>query len=575
MTYSKLGVWLAGLMLVAGLTANAAEPRIRVMQAGADQLIADLKFLVESTPDPALKKQWENLEATLDSFLPGIHRELPLRMDLLLGSKELTYIISLPKVEAKLSPKNRDGLLANLNSLGFNPKDLGGGLWELEDSATKIKYYLRESGEFAVVAPDKKYVPANLSADGEKPVADLKALGYDVGAKLENPAQGMTERRDQFGELRKELEAAIKFKRGETQEAFALRQLTVRQNFDELERFVVETALLQAGWVTDVEKKVGRGEFKLTALPETSLMASAQQLGTTPSRFHAVELHDKAVMSGRMTFPLDDLRKKNLREFYPALKPVVEQQIEEREGLTPDGKAAAKEAFGLLLGMLEAGIDLPAIDAVIDMHDVDGGKRAMIGAIHVADGTVADKIIALLPKVRDDWKVEQNVKEEQGVKVHKVLIPERRKTVFSALFPESEQAVYVGTSKDVVWCAIGDGALEELATAIAAVSKGPAAEPTKEVLSYQVRLGPWIRWIQAVEESRPKPKTPKTRTELQAEKERKEKLSIAEEALRAGDDVISGSLSRDGEVVLGNLEVQQGVLRAVGSLIAKFAKDNL
>ena len=568
---------LAGFVLIGASTVQAAEPRVQIVQAGADRLSEDLKYLVGLSPDPTLKKQWQTIEDTLESFLMGVTRDKPLRLDLIFTPTELAYVTFIPFEGGKLDPRSPDGFLANLNSLGYASKSQGQGLWKLEDTAADITYALRELGGYALIGSSEKFVPANLPADSTAEVKDLLSAGYDVAAQLKNPAEGQEERAAQFQELRKELEAAVKFKRDESKESFELRKLAVVQNFNEMQRFVVETAELTIGWTTDVAGKSAKSDLSLTALAGTDLERSIQELAAKPSQFAALQLHDQPILGGKLNFPIDAMRQKHFREFYAAVKPVTAEEIDKRAGMTASGKAAAKKAMELFVGMLEEGIDLGVVDGFVDMHAGAGNQSVLIAAIRTVDGTKAVEIIKLLPQIRDDWKVQADVKDDQGVLLHKVIVPARRKAVFESLFPGSELAIHVGTSKDIVWFAIGEGSLTELTAAIKAVKETPESSEAvpPEVLTFTAKLGPWVKWLKTLQDNRPAPAKAPSKTELQAQKEREVRLNLANDALKAGNDVVQGWMKREGNKVLGEMTVQEGVLRAVGSLTAKFAKDNL
>ena len=72
--------------------ANAqSEARIKVIQPGITRLEEDLKYLVELSPTPALKKQWKTLKDLIDSFAEGLDPVQPIRVDLVFGKKSLSY----------------------------------------------------------------------------------------------------------------------------------------------------------------------------------------------------------------------------------------------------------------------------------------------------------------------------------------------------------------------------------------------------------------------------------------------------------------------------------------------------
>ena len=50
---------------------------------------------------------------------------------------------------------------------------------------------------------------------------------------------------------------------------------------------------------------------------------------------------------------------------------------------------------------------------------------------------------------------------------------------------------------------------------------------------------------------------------------------LVQAGLQAGDDQLSVKMTRDGNKIVGVLEVQKGILRAGGKLASDFSKENL
>src|SRR3954466_6098220 len=109
----------AALLMVQSALAQS-EARIQVVQPGIEHLKSDLKYLVELSPTPALKKQWgTTLEPLIDSFAEGVDPTKPIRVDVLIG-KNVGYEMNFPinKFEGNGS------FLSNLNGMGFNVKKI-------------------------------------------------------------------------------------------------------------------------------------------------------------------------------------------------------------------------------------------------------------------------------------------------------------------------------------------------------------------------------------------------------------------------------------------------------------------
>lgn len=577
MIAGRITGWCGILLCMAASTVSAQEIRVRVVQNGADSLMSDLKDIVDLTPNKTLQKQWKNLSETLDGFLMGIDRTKPMRLDYHItkdaaGNGSTNYAPSFP-IE-KLSGKKGDSFLENLDSFGYKVKLKSPNLYEITEPGNKAAkpMYLRAAHGYAIIAASEKSLPANLP----DPIDDVKhliAAGYDVAAELKNDAAGAAGRKADFQSMRKELEAAIKFKRDEDKSEFELRKLGATQMFDEAERFVVEAEEIMVGWTTAPKAATGDGVLKLTALPGTSLLNSIQMLSAAPSYFANVELHDKEVLSAKWLFPLDQLRIAHTKARHPIFRDAMKAALDRRPGLNDAGKAAAKEAVDKLVDIFDASLNI-GFDGFIDMHSDGADKYLAVVGMRCEKSKNADDIVSLMPKIRDDWSVKVNAVEHGGVTIHELTIPKRRLPEFESLFG-GEPILYIGTSDQAVWAATGKGSLDELKAAIDQQAKPLPEKPDPTFASVTMKFGPWIKLLDEIRAGEPKAAEQKTKQEIQQEKERDRMRALALEAFAAGDDKLVGKLSREGDEVKGVMTVNEGIFRFIGSAIANFSKENL
>jgi hypothetical protein len=580
----------AALLMVQSALAQS-EARIQVVQPGIDQLKSDLKYLVELSPTPALKKQWgTTLEPLLDSFAEGLDPTKPIRVDILIG-KNVDYEMHFPV--KKLS--GGQSFLNNLNGMGFNVKPLGqgGNLYTVtqgnnkKGGPAKNPFFMRYLNGYGSFAPNQAAVPANLPdpiGDPEKGVKALLAKGYDVAISMKNSAApaDVAARKANFKELRKQLEAGLSTKRSEDKSEFALRKLSMEQNLNEAERFVVDIDEFLAGWTTTIGANgmagKGRSEFSLTALPNSDLEKSAQALATKSSHFANVTLHKEPAVSGKINFGLDKLREDHLKEFYKTVRPTLELQIDRRVTFkTAEQKKAVKAASNILIDMLNDTIALGVADLFMDLHSAGDGKHTLVCGARVADGKKADEIVKLLPQVNASRDIKLDMQKiGDDFSVHSVGIPDHRKAAFQKLFP-GEQTIYVATSKDTVWGAAGVDALKELEAAIKEAAK-PAPEAVDPRVVYFTANA--ARLIEVMDILRPEeqPMDEKlTKDEKARIKQRDKDLErvrkLAVEATAGCDSLFSGEIKKDGNKVDGWMDVSECVLKFIGAVTADFAKD--
>lgn len=579
----------AALLMVQSALAQP-EARIQVVQPGIDQLKSDLKYLVELSPTPALKKQWgTTLEPLLDSFAEGLDPTKPIRVDILVG-KDVGYEMHFPIKKLK----GKEGFLDNLNGMGFNSAEVGQGgtLYSITQGTSKKgpakkPMFLRYLNGYGSLAPTQGAVPANLPHpidDPDKGVKALLAKGYDVVASLKNSgvAADVATRKANFKELRKQLEAGLAFKRNEDKSEFALRKLSMEQNLNEAERFMVDTDEFLAGWTTTVGASgmagKGRAEFSISALPGSDLAKSTAALATSSSVFANVTLHKEPAVSGKINFGLDTLRSEHLKEFYKTVRPTLELQIDRRATLkTAEQKKAVKEASNILIDMLNDTVALGVADLFMDLHSAGDGKHTFVCGARVANGKKADEIVKLLPKVNASREVKLDIQKiGDDVTVHSVGVPDHRKAAFQKLFP-GEQTIYVATSKEAVWGAAGVDALKELEAAIKEAAQ-PAPESVDPRVVYFTANA--ARMIELMDIVRPEvqpvgeklTKDEKARLK-QRDKDLERVRKLAVEATAGCDALFSGEIKKNENKVEGWMDVSECVLKFIGSVTADFAKD--
>lgn len=578
----------ATLLMVRCATAQT-EARFQFVQTGIDPLKSDLKYLVELSPTPSLKKQWEGtLEPLIESFAEGLDLAKPLRVDIVVG-KEVAYEMHFPILKFE----GKQGFLDNMDGMGFNATKLGGNLYSVVEGGgkkgapPKKPMFMRHLNGYASFTPTQAGVPANLPhpITGEsKGVQHLLDKGYDVVGSLKNSgaAADVAGRKSNFQELRKQLEAGLVFKRNEDKNEFALRKSSLAHNLNEAERFVVETDELLVGWTTTSATKdapgKGRAEFSIVALPDTDLFKSTQILASKASDFANVKLSPDGVVSGKLNFAVDPMRSEHLKEFYKTVRPVLDAQIDKRATIKEaDQKKAVKEAAGVLIDMLNEGVDLGVADLFLDLHSAGEGKHSMVCGARSADGKKADQIIKLLPRVNPGFTVKLDLQTiGDDVSVHSVTIPPKRVAAFQKLFP-GETLLYVATSKTAVWGAAGVGAIEKLEAAIKQAAEPAPTEIDPRVLHFKavsVRMTELIDVIrpeqQKVDEKLSKDEQARIK-QRQKDVERIRKL--AADATANCDAVFSGEIKRVDNKVEGWLDVSECLLGFIGSVIADFAKD--
>ncbi|MDA0833645.1 MAG: hypothetical protein O3A29_10200 [Planctomycetota bacterium] len=563
------------------------------MISGADELKRDLKFMVE-LGNAKDKKQWENLEATLDTFLPGIESEKPIRIDLLLDDKKLGFRSHFPINDINVFLKE------NLVAFGINSSRKGRNYWQIKGAG--FSGFMRFDNGYVSIAEKADDVPAKAS-DPAVALAALTAKNFDLAAHVTNTKKDPADlqaRRDAFAELRKEFLALLKPLKNEGAEEFALRKLLSEHQFDEVERFVVESEDLIVGWTTDVEKQVAAVDFDLTALVGTSLDLSIQQLAEKRGLFQEMTRSENAIMSVKSNFPIDPMRQSHILATLNQAKPVGEKHIDGIEGLSDSGKAASKKALELFITLLTDGANMGIIDAYAEVTPEDDKKHGLLGGIQLPENGAETirEIFAQFPEMKEGNTVEFDVEMVGDVALHKAHIG------FSGIasleqWLGSDVDVWFATGPKTAWIAEGADAQERLKAAIQLVHGVTTSEETKTdaedaktdadadepkddaekpaddqkeeesadspqeispvVLDFYLQVKPWI--------------------DLNADKSKEsthEKFrELIESSFVADEDVVTFTIARVENRAEAKFRAHQGFMRMIGKVVAEFSAQNL
>ena len=576
---------LLGSMLFA--TARAEDPRAVVVIKSADALIGDLEHMVV---DLAGKdKEWENnVYPNIDIFLFGVDREQPIRYDQLIGGKTGRRIQMMVPI-ADMDEFIQD----NLDPIGIIVKEdkKDEGLYKLSDV---FEGWMREANDYAYFAEKghKDDVPPKI-APPSNTHAELLKKGYGTAAQLDNGSTTPEQRTAAFAAFRDNTLAGIQKRPDETQEAFELRKVNSEQSLETMERLFVESALVELGWANDNTKNVGVGTFILSAVPETSLAQTLKLQVQEHSRFAGVAAPQDPVLAGRMNYALGEMSTRQFETLYKLMKTPLEQRIDGTEGLTDEQKTARKEIAGLVLDMLTSSLELGKWDGVVQITQHSGGKHTGLLGICAKDSGPVAKILELLPKSASGYETELDVDSAGDVKIHKLTMTDAYPQALNDFFGDSGE-VYVGAGPDAIWLSVGADAVEALKAGVAAAGKTPEGDVDPTVASLDVDLLPVLQLMNQLRKDGDFDlmATLKSRGVLEepapAEEGEEDPASdtakmlqdfewrdAAIEALDSKADRLHIDLKRVEDRLEGETRVESGILKAIGDLIAKFAKENL
>ena len=531
-----------------GLAQDAA-PQVTVGLKSSAELLSDLKYMLSLTSETE-QKQWPILKEYLEIFLPGIDRERPIGVDVILGGEHERYRISFPLSSLKTFRK------ANLSSLGIKSRRKRRNLYGLTKA---FEGWLLYKNKYGIITELRSDLPTG-SPDPQQKLALLLADTYDVAVEAVNQPDGQDARRKWFQTKTTELLAAIKPKKDEDPDKFALRKLLVKRQLAEGEWYYAETSKLRLGWTTDVSRKQGRLDIKLVPLPKTSLAKSIAALGQKPGFYANIPRHADSILSLRLNHPLDDLRKTHLLELFGPLGRVIDKHIDAAKDSSDAAKTARHKLTQGVIDLLTAGTKAGLAEAFVEVHANKSGHNTLVGGMRTADGNAVVELLKLISQLGGGDKAELNIDKEGEVAIHKITLPAAAHPRFKKFF--GDDSLLIGSSKGVVWAAAGENALKELKSTIQQAAKTPRNKEGKEVFgSLFVKLGPWLTFFEPAAG-----KTPKTADKLR---------TFALLAFAGGDDTLNLEMKRVDDHVEGRFTALSGILRLAGKLIADFSHTNL
>jgi hypothetical protein len=535
---------------------NPAAPSVYVVVAGSDELLADVKYLLMLT-EATEQKQWKVLKDYLEVFLIGVDPKLPTRVDVVFDEKANRTVWTIPVSDFTQFRKN------NLAAI-LTPRirDMGDGWWKLGNGKPADfngwLNYTKPYSRIGETKDDINLVPADPSKTAA-PFLDRHFLvAVDVQNKLTDAA-AQTKRHELFKVTRKQTLAALKKDTGESAADFDLRKKATEIEMDELEWFFSESEHALIGVTIDTKKELGRAEIELTPIAKTSLAENVSQLCTKPSLFANVERSKQPTLAFQINHPLGDVRKKAAISMSSLVRDRLKVRVDSDDKRSAEQKDAAKQMIDKGYAMVESGINAGSADGFIDVHAGGSGKNVFLAGTRTADGTKLDEIISMMPKAYEGASVKLNVAEESGVKIHSIEFAKGKHPYWSDFI--GADLIYVGSSKETLWAAAGEGSLDLLKSAIKKTQQPAAAGSEKAPwLELLVRVKPWI------DESLTQP--PKKKGADHYPK-------LVQAALQGGDDLFSVRMTRDGNKIVGAIEIQKGILRAAGKIASDFSKENL
>lgn len=549
---------------------RADDPRITIVQSGADDFLSDMNFLFDLTGQD-VQAQRKAFQEYIELMLLGVDRSRALRVDLISDGNKVRYRSSFPVKDAK---RDKDDFLKNLDLFGISSKKKLRDFYELSGA---YEGYLRYQDAYAVIGEEREDVPARKFVVLDETVERLGRAGGNIGWKynlfavLKNEkqdAKSVASRRKSYQTVQKELIASIGRMEGESDENYNLRKALIELQVSELGRYYTDSKELFLAWTLDKIAKRGKVQLALTPTPNTKLAQTIKLSGTGISRFEALSRAEDPVMSMSMYLPLDDDQAKHFTDMAKLLEDRLVSTVDASEEESADQKQAFKDMLNLFEEAIREGlendtakgIERDPLDGVLEIRNNESGKHTLIGGVRMKRAGKVEKMLDLLTKARPNLNLKRNVAKEGDVAIHSFDLSQNQAAATDDFF--GQHTVYIGVGPDVVWAALGENAQEVLQAGIKEVAEAKDVKPGEQILSLKVHALPLLEWRDR-HAGEPDPKD-----DLHLRK-------MAVESLTGSDDLLQIKLVHNDGTADGEMKIPTGFLSVAGKLLAKFTKENL
>jgi len=582
-----LGLFCAAPLVQAGEN----DDRVVMYLTSADELIADAKHIVVDLAKE--ENAWNNsVLPNIEIWLFGVEPSKPVGLDVLFDADTGRAL------EFHVPIENRKTFLnSNLGDVGVVTKQdrKNRDLYELSDVLEGWLLFTKDADgqEYGSIVTNKANLPT------KSPVTKwevLKKTGHEAGLRWSASEATKAQRDKGFEKMLSEVTSNLKKRPDETAAQFEMRKLSIEQNMIRLTRMLSNTQELMAGWTTDVKARKYGGTSTMTGLPGSTVDKNIQAIGTVPSKFATVTTPDNSAMSARVMLPLAEVYQTEQAKLYEASLNALKERIDGKEDISAEEKKARKDFSTHAIQMATDSLKLGWLDVYAELVPAQGSLFNGLLGVRVQDSSVAKSIVELLPQAQKGWTVKVDAAEESGVKIHLIDMKAKLPSTLKTYFGEAGEA-YVATGEQTMWLAAGPDGLTRLKAAIkaAAATDGKAENSPLKVVMHvhpalqigksltedrdielfrSIKEGAMLKGNQGSGDEKPGKKDEERRVNRNALQNFKWH-DTAIKALEGGKDMVTLEVKKEGNALLGEMKAEEGVMTAIGKVVAKFTVEML
>ncbi len=519
-------------------SSTESKPLAVVGLSSFDSIVEDVNFLGGLAGNPMMGQMVQQMGA---AFTQGMDTTKPIGVIVQSDGVGFTGALCAPIADL-------EAYAETMAPFGVETSDEGNGVWKI--TANDKEMYATQSGEWALIS----LMPDMLTGLPENPDELIKAVTdeYDIGVKVmmqnvpENYRAMATETIKQAveGSLQEPLP-------GESEADFEARKEQTMAQVEQIDQIFTDIDELTVGLAIDGGNNRAVFDFAYTVLEGTKLAEQVALNAEAKTNFAGFIQPDAAMMLS-FASKMADADKAQLKQMLPALRKQVRNAVENETELPTD------EAREAMISAFDDFID--AFVATVDAGMMDGGAVLNLSpnALSlVAGGFIGEpaKIEEGLKKIADIAKDEPdfpgvawNAESHGGVSFHTLSVPLPAEEAEPRQFFGDAVDVAIGIGEKSVYLAFGRDCLAKAKEVIDASAAAPNSKIKPMEMSFS--LGPILEVAAAFADGDDKQTVEMIANVLNNESQGRDHVRLTSEV--------------DGNLVRGRLELEDGVLRAIG-----------
>ncbi|MEM9352526.1 MAG: hypothetical protein AAGA92_05895 [Planctomycetota bacterium] len=520
-------------------SANESKPLAVVGLSSFDSIVEDVNFLGGLAGNPMMGQLVQQMGV---AFTQGMDTTKPVGVILQSDGVGFTGALCAPIGDL-------ESYVETLAPFGVETSDEGNGVWKI--TANDKEMYATQAGEWALVS----LMPDMLAGLPENPAELIEAVTdeYDIGVKVMMQNVPENYRAMATDTIKQAVEGSLQEPLpGESEADFEARKEQTMSQVEQIDQIFTDIDELTVGLAIDGGNNRAVFDFAYTVLEGTKLADQLALYEDSKTDFAGFIQPDAAMMLS-LTQKMADTDKAQFKQMIPALRKQVRNAVEnETELPTDEAREAMISAFDDFIDAFVATIDAGLMDGGAVLNLSPNAMSLVAGGFIGEPAKVEEglKKIADIAKDEPDFPgVEWDAESHAGISFHTLSVPLPADEPEPRKFFGDAVDVAVGIGEKSVYFALGRDCLAKAKEVIDASAAAPGADVKPMELSFA--LGPILEVAAAFADGDDKETVQMISNVLNNE-------SQGRDHVRLTSEVVGGNSVR------GRLELEDGVLRAIG-----------